>query len=148
MSSHEGADEGKAAKGPVSSGSMQGYLLKKGGSRVVPELTFDISKMSWSSVSKLFGRRNWKRRYFVLDGDTGKLSYYRVWDRCALKVSARCLFLSHSVQRKHCPCLERNQRRLSFPVNCGDSDYRVVCAGDTQDALSAIICVFLRRDWT
>jgi len=77
VSSHEGADEGKAAKGPVSSGSMQGYLLKKGGSRVVPELTFDISKMSWSSVSKLFGRRNWKRRYFVLDGDTGKLSYYR-----------------------------------------------------------------------
>ena len=45
---------------------MSGYLYKKGGSK----RGMDGSPM------KTFTRRNWKRRYFLLDGPTGMLCYY------------------------------------------------------------------------
>ena len=49
---------------------MSGYLWKKGGSK----------RASDGSPLKMFTRRNWKRRFFLLDGPTGALCYYEKED--------------------------------------------------------------------
>ena len=49
---------------------MSGYLWKKGGSK----------RASDGSPLKMFTRRNWKRRFFLLDGPSGALCYYEKED--------------------------------------------------------------------
>jgi hypothetical protein len=52
--------------------SRSGYLLKKGGSK--------------KERSALFGRKNWKRRFFYLDGATSQLAYYKVRQRVSFDI--------------------------------------------------------------